>query len=146
MCSFYSCHPIPGIAGVTEGVELSADLENQFALKKYEAEVAQEDGTDKLMEIDEVNAMKLLMGSPVGFRPSGGIRINQVKYQFLRGMEDHVSKCNTILGKKGKTGCVLSCTNTVIVIATYDEMAGHNGAACATTVSDLCNNLCKSGY
>ena len=63
MYSFYSRYPILGIAGVTEGVELSADLENQFALKKYEAEVAQEDGTDKLMEIDEVNAMKLLMGS-----------------------------------------------------------------------------------
>jgi hypothetical protein len=117
-----------------------------FGLKKYEAEVAQEDGTDKLMPIDEIGSMLRLMNSPAGTRPTGGIRVNQVKYQFLRGAEDLTSKCNTVYGKKSKGGVVVCATKSAIVIATYDEIKGHSAAACGAVVSDMCGNLHRSGY
>lgn len=117
-----------------------------FGLKKYEAEVPQEDGTDKLMPIDEIGALLRLMNSPVGTRPTGGIRVNQVKYQYLRGAEDLTSKCNTVYGKKSKGGVVVCATNNVIVIATYDEIKGHSAANCGAIVSDMAGNLNRAGY
>ena len=117
-----------------------------FNLQKYEAEVAQEDGTDKLTAIDEVGALLRLMTSPVGTRPTGGIRVNQVKYQFLRGAEDDGSKCNTVYGKKSKGGVIVSITNSVIVVATYDETKGHSAANCGAIVTDVCGHLFKAGY
>ena len=122
----------------------SADV--KFSLQQYETEVPQEDGTDKLTSIDEASALVRLMNSPAGTRPVGGIRVNQVKYQFLRGVEDDTSKCNTIYGKKSKGGVVIAATKSVIVIATYDETKGHAAANCGAVVTDISGNLYRSGY
>ena len=130
----------------TDGLLYANGGDGTFSLQKYETEVAQEDGTDKMTPIDEAGALIRLMTSPVGTRPMGGIRVNQVKYQFLRGVEDDGSKCNTIYGKKSKGGIVISATNSVIVIATYDEAKGHAGSNCGAIVTDISGNLFRSGY
>lgn len=117
-----------------------------FGLKEYETELPQEDGTDKLTTIDELGALLRLMNSPLGTRPTGGIRVNQVKYQYLRGAEDLASKCNTVYGKKSKGGVVICATASVIVVATYDELKGHSAANCGAIVSDMCGNLNRAGY
>ena len=72
--------------------------------------------------------------------------MNQVKYQFLRGVEDDTSKCNTIYWKKSKGGVVIAATKSVIVIATYDETKGHAAANCGAVVTDISGNLYRSGY
>jgi hypothetical protein len=106
----------------------------EFSLQRYQAEVAQEDGSEKMMPIDEVAAMCALLSKPVGTRPTAGLRVNQVKYQFLRGSLDEISDCNTIHGKKAKGGVVISATKTLFIVATFDEKVSksnfHHIAVC----------------
>ena len=105
----------------------------------------QEDGTEKMCTINEPNALATLLAKQPGARPSAGVRINQVKYQFIRGGIDDDSKCNTIHGKKVKGGCVVAATEALVVVATFDEKEGHTGAGCATAVADLVKYLQASG-
>jgi len=116
-----------------------------FSLQKYETEMTQEDGTDKLVPINESASISTLMGQQPGMRPASGLRFNKVKYQFIRGGIDDDSKCNTCHGKKTRGGCVVSVTAGLIIIATFDENINHTGAGCATSVSDLAKYLKSQG-
>jgi len=115
-----------------------------FSLQKYEAMVMQDDGTEKNTLIDETKAMATLMTSSAGYRPPGGIRVSTCKYQFLKSSEE--DKCLVVLGKKPRGGCCLMASNQVIVVATFDEGAGHTGAACNSAVDELCRYLLGKGY
>jgi len=115
-----------------------------FALQSYEALVMQDDGSEVNMPIDEAKALVTLASSPVGFRPAGGMRINAVKYQFLKSSEE--DKCLTVYGKKTRGGCCLVATNQTVVIATFDENAGHAGPACNAACADLAKYLMNKGY
>jgi len=86
------------------------------------------------------------MTKPPGTRPPGGLRLNQVKYQFIRGGLDEISQCNTAHAKKAKGGCVVSATAKTIIVATFDENLAHTGAGCATAVADLSKYLGECGY
>ena len=142
----YACSSLELVAATKAGKAPPATAGPVFSLQKYQAEVAQEDGTDKLMPIDEIAAMTSLLSKPVGTRPPSGLRINQVKYQFLRGALDEVSDCNTIHGKKAKGGCLVSASKTVFIIATFDEKEGHTNAGCASAVADLAKYLKANGF
>jgi len=123
----------------------SGGISSKFALQQYQAELMQEDGTEKLSAIHENAALSSLLAKQPGARPSGGIRINQVKYQFIRGGIDDDSKCNTIQGKKVKGGCVVAACESLIVVATFDERENHTSAGCATVVADLAKYLKATG-
>ena len=115
-------------------------------LLQYEAEVTQEDGSDKMTPIDEGKAIVTLMNSAAGTRPSGGIRIGQTKFQFLKGFDDDNAGCLTVYGKKSRGGCCIVATKKAIVITTFDEGAGHTATACNAAVSDLAKYLATLGY
>lgn len=115
-------------------------------LLQYEAEVTQEDGSDKMTPIDEAKAIVALMNSAAGTRPSGGIRIGQSKFQFLKGFDDDNAGCLTVYGKKARGGCCIVATKKAIVITTFDEGAGHTATACNAAVSDLAKYLNTLGY
>ena len=121
------------------------DIQSKFTLKKYETEMPQEDGTDKLTTIDEASAIVGLMAKAPGSRPPMGLRFNQQKYQFIRGAVDDDSGCNTAHGKKIKGGCVVSCTDTLILIGTFDETLNHTSAGCSTNIADLAKYLKANG-
>ena len=90
--------------------------------------------------------MASLMSKTPGFRPPGGLRFNKVKYQFIRGGLDEISQCNTAHAKKIKGGAVVSVTEKVIIVATFDENFAHTGAGCATAVADLAKYLGSCGH
>ena len=113
-----------------------------FALKKYEADIAQEDGTDKTEVVDEAKNVAFLM---TGKKPSQGLRIEETKYQILKTFEDDHSGCYTAYGKKPKGGCCVVVTNKVIIVATFDESLGHKSAGCNETVADIAKILKSLG-
>lgn len=74
-------------------------------------------------------------------KSSQGLRINQIKYQVVRSVEDESSKCYAVFGKKAMGGCALFNCGRCIVITTYDEAKGHNNAANTTITSDSAKHL-----
>ena len=117
-----------------------------FGLLRYAAEQMQEDGSEKLVPVDEGEMLAQLMAKPPGTRPAAGLRLNKVKYQFIKGGLDDVSICNTLHGKKTKGGCVVSATGKLILAATFDEVDGHTAAGCAANIADLAKYLVFCGY
>jgi hypothetical protein len=109
-----------------------------FALRKYEAEIAQEDGTDKREVVDEAKNIAVLM---TGKKPAQGLRIEEIKYQILKSFEDDHSGCYTSYGKKTKGGCCVLVTNKVILVATFDESLGHKSIGCNETLADIAKIL-----
>lgn len=115
-----------------------------FGLQSYEAEVMQEDGSEKMTPIDETKALVTLMNSAAGFRPPGGIRLSSAKYQFLKGFDDEHAL--TVLGKKTRGGCCIVATKQVIVCAVFDESSNHTAAGCNLACADLAKYLRSLGY
>ena len=116
-------------------------------LLNYEAEVEQEDGSEKMTPIDESKAIVTLMNAPAGTRPSAtGLRIGKTKYLFLKGFDDENAGCLTVYGKKPRGGCCLVATKKAIIIATFDEGAGHTATACNSAVSDLAKYLATLNF
>mmetsp|Transcript_32773 Transcript_32773/g.55254 ORF Transcript_32773/g.55254 Transcript_32773/m.55254 type:complete len:321 (+) Transcript_32773:86-1048(+) len=109
-----------------------------FGFKTYEAEIAQEDGTDKVESINEqANLIKLMRGT----KTSQGLRINQVKYQVIRSLTDENSTCYTVHGKKSMGGVGLVKCPKCILVATFDETKGHTAPGCHTVMADLAKYL-----
>lgn len=109
-----------------------------FELKTYDAEMAQEDGTDKT---ETVNEMKNIIKMMTRSKPSQGLRINQVKYQIIRTFDDENSGCYTVYGKKTLGGCGVVDCGKVIVIATFDEKQGHTSVGMNNVLSDLAKHV-----
>lgn len=111
-----------------------------FTLKTYEAEIAQEDGTDLVETVDEAkNIVQLMKGGP---KPAHGLRLNQEKkMQILRAFEDDDAGCYMVYGKKMKGGACVAVSNTAIIIATFNELKGHTSSGCNTNVSELVKYL-----
>eukprot|EP01036_Dinobryon_divergens_P023218 gene23218-31543_t len=109
-----------------------------FTVKTYQAEIPQEDGTDKTETVDEnKNLAQLLAGS----KPAQGMRINQVKYQIIRSVVDEASNCFSVHGKKTMGGCCAFHAGKVFLVATFDEKKNHNAVGCAAVLSDLAKYL-----
>jgi hypothetical protein len=109
-----------------------------FELKTYDAEIAQEDGTDKSETVNEPqNVLKLMTRT----KPGQGLRVNQVKYQIIRTFDDENSGCYTVYGKKTMGGCGLVDCGRVIVIATFDEKKGHQSVGMNNVLSDLAKHV-----
>ena len=88
----------------------------------FDAEIPQEDGTDKTETVDEsknlaqVSAQRAvrwhasaLTPWPAGSKPAQGMRINQVKYQIIRSVVDEASNCFSVHGKKVPTAFMYVC-------------------------------------
>jgi len=100
------------------------------------------------------------LGSWVGRLPAAGKRrknrtplqrqarfakkVSSCKYQFLKSFEE--DNCLVVYGKKTRGGCCLMATNQAVIIATFDEGAGHAGAACNAAVAELAKYLHTKGY
>lgn len=110
-----------------------------FQLKTYQAEIAQEDGTDVMETVNEAaNIVTLMKGGP---KPPQGLRINQEKkYQILRAFEEEEVGF-VVYGKKMKGGCCIAVSNTAIVVGVFDETKGHTSAGCNTNVTELVKYL-----
>ena len=110
-----------------------------FALKIYEADIAQDDGTDKKETVNESKNLLTLMN---GTKPLQGLRINSIKYQILQSFHDKEgSNCYTVYGKYRKEGVCIVATNKAIIIGTYDEMKGHTSAECNSSVMEVGKHL-----
>ena len=114
-----------------------------FLLKIYEADIAQDDGSDKKETVNESKNLITLMN---GTKPSQGLRINSIKYQIIKSFNDQEgSSCYTVYGKYRKEGICIVATNKAIIIGTYDEMKGHTSAECNTSVMEVGKHLKKVG-
>jgi len=110
-----------------------------FALKIYEADIAQDDGTDKKETVNESKNLLTLMN---GTKPLQGLRINSIKYQILQSFHDKEgSNCYTVYGKYRKEGLCIVATTKAIIIGTYDEMKGHTSAECNAAVMEVGKHL-----
>lgn len=83
-------------------------------MKSYEADIPQEDGTDRNETVNEVANLKQVPQSTLvhsrltvhvpqllgGTKPAQGMRINGVKYQIIRSAIDEASNCYSVHGKK----------------------------------------------
>jgi hypothetical protein len=118
-----------------ETLEVLAAHPAGFALQSYEADIPQEDGTDRRETVDEAKNLKTLLTQKV--KPSQGFRLSQTKYQVIRQFEDEVSTCYTVYGKKAMGGCVAVLAGPVIVVASFDEKQGHAGPGCNEAVAQL---------
>lgn len=107
-----------------------------FCLQTYEADIPQEDGTDRRETVDEMkNILHLMRGAG---KPPQGLRVREKKYQVLRSFTDE--ECGgafTVYGKKTMGGCCLLATNIAIVLALFEEKEGHTSAGCNVAVSEL---------
>lgn len=83
--------------------------------------------------------VKLLLTQKM--KTSQGLRVNQVKYQIIKQFEDEASTCYSVYGKKQMGGCAIVNTGKVLLIATFDEKAGHNAPGCNESVGELAKYL-----
>ena len=114
-----------------------------FSFKTYEADITQDDGSDKKETVNEWKNLLILMN---GTKPSQGLRINHIKYQILQSFNDtEGSNCYTVYGKYKKEGICIVATSKVIIIGTYDEMKGHTSAECNASVMEVGKHLKKVG-
>jgi len=113
-----------------------------FALKVYQAEIPQDDGSDRMETVDEGKNLVQLMS---GIKPAQGLRIAEVKYQILRTFEEENSGCYTVYGKRTKGGLCAVATGKAIVLGLFDEAKGHGSAACNTVMSDAAKHLKNKG-
>jgi len=135
------------ICAKSDGKMWASSNAETFSLKTYEAEVTQEDGSDKLTLIEEAKNLTSLMNSSPGTRPGAlGLRINGVKYQFLKGFEEENAGCYTVYGKKTRGGCCIVTTKRAIIVAVFDEGQNHTGTGCNASMSDLAKHLNSLGY
>ncbi len=109
-----------------------------FQLQTYQAEIPQEDGSDKMETIDEAKNVVMLMN---GTKPPQGLRLEQTKFQILRSFQDDAVGCYTSYGKKKMGGVCLIATIKVIIVAIFDEMEGHSAAGCNEVVAALAKLL-----
>ena len=106
-----------------------------FTLQTYEADIAQEDGTDRRETVDEAKNVRALMIQKI--KPSQGLRFAQTKFQVIRQFDDEASTCYTVYGKKAMGGCAIVLAKAVIVVATFDERQGHTSPTCNEAVAQL---------
>jgi hypothetical protein len=118
-----------------ENLEVLATHPANFTLQTYEADIPQEDGTDRRENVDEAKNLKTLLTQKV--KPSQGFRLSQTKFQVIRQFDDEASSCYTVYGKKAMGGCVAVIAGPVIIVATFDEKQGHAGPSCNDAVSQL---------
>jgi hypothetical protein len=126
------------ICSATDGTVFASTKD--FQIQVYEAEIPQEDGTDRLETVDEKKNLVQLMG---GTKPTQGLRINKVKYQIVKQFEEENSGCYSIYGKKTRGGICLIITSIAIIIGTFDENKNHTAANCNSVISDLGKYLNK---
>ena len=119
--------------------EVLAKFPATFDLQTYEADIAQEDGTDKRETVDEGKNLKIMMTQKM--KPSQGLRLNQTKFQIVRQLEDENSSCYTVYGKKPMGGAVISIAGPVIIVAVFDEKQMHTSPGCAEAVGQLAKYL-----
>lgn len=112
-----------------------------FEFKTYEADIMQEDGTEKKEKVEEMKNLQDF--AKTGVKPSQGLRINQVKYQVIRAnVDDENSKCKVSTAKKPMGGVtVFVVPNKYILVGSYDEKKGHIASESYNTISDLAKHL-----
>lgn len=121
---------------VSNGKVLAAS--KGWGLQVYDAEIPQEDGTDKNETVNEAkNILQLMKGS----KPAQGLRVNKQKYQIIRSFKDETTSCYTVLGKKAMGGIAIVHSGKVIVMGTFDEKQGHSSPGCNETISNVAAHL-----
>jgi hypothetical protein len=102
---------------------------DDFDLRIYTTQIAQEDGTEVEEKVDEAtNLLKLMAGGP---KPAQGLRLNGgKKQQVLRSFNDEETKNYTVYGKITKGGCCIAAAGKCILIGTFNELTGHTSSGC----------------
>ena len=106
---------------------------------EYDAQIAQEDGTDVTERDTELKNIRQLMTTRS--KPSQGLRIKQVKYQIIKSFDEETSTCFSVYGKKAMGGIAIVTTGKVIIIATFDEKKNHAAPLCNDNVQTLAKYL-----
>jgi len=122
-----------------ESAEILATSPSNFQLTTYEAEIPQEDGTDKRETVDEMKNLIRMMLQKI--KPPQGLRLNSTKYQIIRTFEDENSNCYSVYGKKSMGGVAVVLAGPVVIVAAFDEKKGHTPAVCNDRVSELAKYL-----
>ncbi|RYG67468.1 hypothetical protein EON64_07355 [archaeon] len=108
-------------------------------MQTYEADIAQEDGTDRRETIDEIKNLKQLLTQKL--KTPQGLRMNQAKYQIIRQFDDEASGCYTVYGKKAMGGVAIVNAGKVIVVATFDEKKQHTSPGCNESIAEFAKYL-----